>query len=269
MGSASIVGPQRQHRLSFTADARSKGQGPDQSCGPAKAAGTGSGHTHQPQEPGDPARGCPRSRGTRGGRRGAHRGRGCGTYSPHACHGREPAFRWRSHRRLSARIPREIAAGVALIVVDASVVIGFLDAADDHHAAAVAALEASASHDSPSPVCPARLPARGPTGTRVRAWIYERGDVHHRRSISPAPGSAALAGDRLPMVHARGTMGERPCRPSRCGPTCESGSVGRRGGAIHASERGDRAVRLEGRSTAGGQRGATPGGAPSSSPEPR
>ena len=36
---------------------------------------------------------------------------------------------------------------MALIVVDASVVIGFLDAGDDHHAAAVAALEASASHD--------------------------------------------------------------------------------------------------------------------------
>jgi predicted nucleic acid-binding protein len=36
---------------------------------------------------------------------------------------------------------------VALIVVDESVVIGFLDAADDHHAAAVAPLEASASHD--------------------------------------------------------------------------------------------------------------------------
>jgi len=36
---------------------------------------------------------------------------------------------------------------VALIVLDASVVIGFLDAADEHHEAAVAALAASASDD--------------------------------------------------------------------------------------------------------------------------
>jgi predicted nucleic acid-binding protein len=36
---------------------------------------------------------------------------------------------------------------VALIVIDASVVIGFLDADDEHHEAAVAALEASASDD--------------------------------------------------------------------------------------------------------------------------
>jgi predicted nucleic acid-binding protein len=36
---------------------------------------------------------------------------------------------------------------VALIVIDASVVIGFLDATDEHHAAAVAALGASASDD--------------------------------------------------------------------------------------------------------------------------
>ena len=36
---------------------------------------------------------------------------------------------------------------MALIVVDASVVIGFLDADDAHHAAAVTALEAAASDD--------------------------------------------------------------------------------------------------------------------------
>ena len=36
---------------------------------------------------------------------------------------------------------------MALIVLDASVVIGFLDAADEHHEAAVAALAASASDD--------------------------------------------------------------------------------------------------------------------------
>ena len=36
---------------------------------------------------------------------------------------------------------------MALIVLDASVVIGFLDAADEHHGAAVAALAASASDE--------------------------------------------------------------------------------------------------------------------------
>jgi predicted nucleic acid-binding protein len=36
---------------------------------------------------------------------------------------------------------------VALIVVDASVIIGFLDAADEHHEAAVAALDASVADD--------------------------------------------------------------------------------------------------------------------------
>ena len=36
---------------------------------------------------------------------------------------------------------------MALIVIDASVVIGFLDATDEHHEAAVAALGASASDD--------------------------------------------------------------------------------------------------------------------------
>jgi len=36
---------------------------------------------------------------------------------------------------------------VALIVVDASVVVGFLDAEDEHHQAAVAVLDASASDD--------------------------------------------------------------------------------------------------------------------------
>jgi len=82
---------------------------------------------------------------------------------------------------------------------------------------------------------------QGSAGADLRAR-----DVHYRRTYSPAPGSAALAADRLPIVHAHGTIGERPCRPSRCGPTCESASVGRRGGAIHACERGDRAAALEG-----------------------
>jgi predicted nucleic acid-binding protein len=36
---------------------------------------------------------------------------------------------------------------VALIVVDASVIIGFLDADDQHHEAAVAALEGAASDE--------------------------------------------------------------------------------------------------------------------------
>jgi predicted nucleic acid-binding protein len=36
---------------------------------------------------------------------------------------------------------------VALIVLDASVIIGFLDATDEHHEAAIAALDTVAAHD--------------------------------------------------------------------------------------------------------------------------
>jgi len=84
---------------------------------------------------------------------------------------------------------------VALIVVDASVVIAFLDASDAHHAAAVTTLEASVSDDLVLPVTAyAELlvaPARKGGGTVERVEEALAALTVRLESVTPAIARAA------------------------------------------------------------------------------
>src|SRR5262249_21875536 len=54
---------------------------------------------------------------------------------------------WPIDRSLSSRIPRQASHRVAIVVLDASVVVAFLDASDAHHRGAVAALTSAGSEE--------------------------------------------------------------------------------------------------------------------------